>query len=70
MKRSKFTEEQIAFALKQAEVGTPVELPTSTSLMAQTVYCSRFDRSPTPGHASMTVGMHSCAVYARRRRRR
>ena len=25
MKRSKFTEEQIAFALKQAEVGTPVE---------------------------------------------
>ncbi len=25
MKRSKFTEERIAFALKQAEVGTPVE---------------------------------------------
>ena len=25
MKRSKYTEEQIAFALKQAEVGTPVE---------------------------------------------
>ncbi len=25
MKRSKFTEEQITFALKQAEVGTPVE---------------------------------------------
>ncbi len=25
MKRSKFTEEQIAFALKQAEVGTSVE---------------------------------------------
>ena len=25
MKRSKFTEEQIAFALKRAEVGTPVE---------------------------------------------
>lgn len=25
MKKSKFTEEQIAFALKQAEVGTPVE---------------------------------------------
>lgn len=25
MKRSKFTEEQIAFALKQAEVGTPIE---------------------------------------------
>ncbi|MDD5329618.1 MAG: transposase, partial [Sulfuricella sp.] len=25
MKRSKFTDEQIAFALKQAEVGTPVE---------------------------------------------
>ena len=24
MKRSKFTEEQIAFALKQADVGTPV----------------------------------------------
>jgi len=24
MKRSKFTEEQIAFALKQAELGTPV----------------------------------------------
>lgn len=25
MKKSKFTDEQIAFALKQAEVGTPVE---------------------------------------------
>ena len=25
MKKSKFTEEQIAFALKQAEVGTPVD---------------------------------------------
>jgi putative transposase len=25
VKRSKFTEEQIAFALKQAEVGTPIE---------------------------------------------
>jgi len=25
VKRSKFTDEQIAFALKQAEVGTPVE---------------------------------------------
>ena len=25
MKKSKYTEEQIAFALKQAEVGTPVE---------------------------------------------
>ena len=25
MKKSKFTEEQIAVALKQAEVGTPVE---------------------------------------------
>lgn len=25
VKKSKFTEEQIAFALKQAEVGTPVE---------------------------------------------
>ena len=25
MRKSKFTEEQIAFALKQAEVGTPVE---------------------------------------------
>ncbi len=25
MKKSKFTEEQIAFALKQAEMGTPVE---------------------------------------------
>lgn len=25
MKRSKYTEEQIAFALKQAELGTPVE---------------------------------------------
>ncbi len=25
MKKSKFTEEQIAFALKQAEAGTPVE---------------------------------------------
>ncbi|MNY43669.1 Transposase [compost metagenome] len=25
MKRSKFTEEQIAFALKQAELGTPVQ---------------------------------------------
>lgn len=25
MKQSKFTEEQITFALKQAEVGTPVE---------------------------------------------
>jgi hypothetical protein len=24
MKRSKYTEEQIAFALKQAELGTPV----------------------------------------------
>ena len=25
MKRSKYTEQQIAFALKQAELGTPVE---------------------------------------------
>ena len=25
MKRSKYTEEQIAFALKQSEVGTPVD---------------------------------------------
>ncbi len=25
MKKSKFTDEQIAFALKRAEVGTPVE---------------------------------------------
>lgn len=25
MKKSKFTEEQIAFALKQSEMGTPVE---------------------------------------------
>jgi putative transposase len=25
MKRSKFTDQQIAFALKQAETGTPIE---------------------------------------------
>jgi len=39
MKRSKFTEEQIAFALKQAETGTPVkEVIRKMGLTEQTFY--------------------------------
>lgn len=39
MKRSKFTEEQIAFALKQAELGTAVpEVCRKMSLSDQTFY--------------------------------
>jgi putative transposase len=39
MKRSKFTEEQIAFALKQAETGTPVaEVIRKMGIAEQTFY--------------------------------
>ena len=39
MKRSKFTEEQIAFALKQAETGTPVgEVIRKLGIAEQTFY--------------------------------
>ena len=39
MKRSKFTEEQIAFALKQAETGTPVkEVIRKLGITEQTFY--------------------------------
>ena len=39
MKRSKFTEEQIAFALKQAETGTPVaEVIRKMGITEQTFY--------------------------------
>ena len=39
MKKSKFTEEQIAFALKQAETGTPVkEVLRKLGITEQTFY--------------------------------
>ncbi len=39
MKRSKYTEEQIAFALKQAELGTPVnEVIRKVGITEQTYY--------------------------------
>lgn len=39
MKKSKFTEEQIAFALKQAETGTPVkEVIRKLGITEQTFY--------------------------------
>ena len=39
MKKSKFTEEQISFALKQAETGTPVkEVIRSIGVSEQTFY--------------------------------
>ena len=39
MKSSKFTEEQIAFALKQAETGTPVkEVMRKMGITEQTFY--------------------------------
>ncbi len=39
MKRSKFTEEQIAFALRQAETGTPVaEVIRKMGISEQTFY--------------------------------
>ena len=39
MKKSKFTEEQIAFALRQAEVGTPVvEVIRKMGISEQTFY--------------------------------
>ena len=39
MKKSKFTEEQIAFALRQAEVGTPlVEAIRKMGISEQTFY--------------------------------
>ena len=39
MKRSKFTEEQIAFALRQAETGTPVaEVIRKMGITEQTFY--------------------------------
>ena len=39
MKKSRFTEEQIAFALKQAETGTPVaEMLRRMSISEQTFY--------------------------------
>ncbi len=39
MKKSKFTEEQIAFALKQAETGTPVkEVIRKMGITEQTFY--------------------------------
>ncbi len=39
MKTSKFTEEQIAFALKQAEIGTPVkEVVRKMGITEQTFY--------------------------------
>ena len=40
MKKSRFTEEQIAFALKQAETGTPVaEVLRRMGISEQTFYC-------------------------------
>ena len=39
MKKSKFTEEQISFALKQAETGTPVaEVVRRMGISGQTFY--------------------------------
>lgn len=39
MKKSRFTEEQIAFALKQAEIGTPVaEVIRKMGISEQTFY--------------------------------
>jgi len=39
MKRSNYTEEQIAFALKQAELGTPIsELCRKLGIVEQTFY--------------------------------
>ena len=39
MKKSKFTEEQIAFALRQAELGTPVaEVTRKMGICEQTFY--------------------------------
>ena len=39
MKKSRYTEEQIAFALKQAEMGTPVaEVIRRMGVSEQTVY--------------------------------
>ena len=40
MKKSRYTEEQIAFALKQAETGTPVaEVIRRMGVSEQTFYC-------------------------------
>jgi putative transposase len=40
VKKSKFTEEQISFALKQAETGTPVaEVIRRMGISEQTFYC-------------------------------
>ncbi len=42
MKKSKFTEQQIAFALKQAELGTPVEeVCSKMGISDATFYSSR-----------------------------
>ena len=39
MKKSRFTEQQIAFALRQAETGTPVsEVPRKLGITNQTFY--------------------------------
>ena len=54
MKRSKFTDSQIAFILKQAEEGTPIaEVCRKASISEATFYiygrlsrCKRFDPSP------------------------
>ena len=40
MKRSKFTEEQIAFALKQAEVGTSVEEVRRKMGISDAMFCN------------------------------
>jgi Transposase len=53
MKKSKFTEEQIAFALKQAEAGTPVEqICRKLGVSEATFYCWKIYRRssrPSPG---------------------
>jgi putative transposase len=54
VKKSRFTEEQIAFALKQAETGTPVaEVIRRMGISEQTFYRGR---SSTAGWAAASCG--------------
>lgn len=62
MKKSKFTGEQIAFALRQAEVGTPV-----AEVCRKMVYLRR--RIIAGSSCTVAWGRRSCAKCASSRRR-
>ncbi len=61
MKKSKFTEQQIAFALRQAETGTKAkEVIRQLGITEQTFY--RWKRPTWSGFAPIQVGLTECPL--------